>query len=108
MLFRSIVMQPQCSVPFCVAVALHRYPEDPKFFAGGALEDPAIGATCRDIESSVWSEPGQGMPADPLTRADLKRKFILLYLDMEAAAAEDVFARWAALETQASVRISVA
>ena len=83
-------MQPQCSVPFCVAVALHRYPEDPKFFAGGALEDPAIGATCRDIESSVWSEPGQGMPADPLTRADLKRKFILLYLDMEAAAAEEI------------------
>jgi hypothetical protein len=103
-----IVMQLKYSVPFCVAVALYRDSEDPKSFAGGALEDPAIRATCGQIESSVCLEPGQGKPADPLTRTVLKRKFILLCADMEAVAAEDVFARWAASETQASVRISVA
>jgi 2-methylcitrate dehydratase PrpD len=124
------IMQSQYSVPFCVAVALHRDPEDPKSFAGGALEDPAIRATCRNIESSTWTEPGKGvrasritvtlkdgrvlardgntykgMPADPLTREDLKRKFMLLCADMEAGAAEDIFARWAKLESQAHVTI---
>ena len=114
-----------------MAVALHRDPENPKSFADGALEDPAIRATCRAIESSTWTEPGKGvrasritvtfkngrtaqrdgntykgMPADPLTRADLRRKFMLLCADMDAAAAKDIFERWARLESQTNVRVS--
>ena len=124
------IMQSQYSVPFCVAVALHRDPEDPKAFAGGALEDPLIRATCREIESSVWPEPGKGvrssrvtvklkdgrelscdgntykgMPADPLTRADLKRKFMLLCADMDANAANDLFDRWSKLESQPKLKL---
>ena len=124
------VMQSQYSVPFCVAVALHRDPEDPKSFADGALDDTAIRATCREIESSVWTEPGKGvrssrvavtlkdgrtltrdgntykgMPADPLTRDELRRKFMLLCADTDAAAAKDIFERWAKLESQSQVRV---
>ncbi len=124
------IMQSQYSVPFCVAVALHRDPEDPKAFAGGALEDPLIRATCREIESSVWTEPGKGvrssrvtvklrngrevsrdgntykgMPADPLTRADLKRKFMLLCADVDAAAANNLFDRWSKLEMQPNLKL---
>jgi 2-methylcitrate dehydratase PrpD len=113
-----------------VAVALHRDPEDPKAFAGGALEDPAIRATCREIESSVWSEPGKGvrssrvtvklkdgrelsrdgntykgMPADPLSRADLRRKFMLLCADVDAKAADNFFECWSKLESQPNLKL---
>lgn len=124
------VMQAQYSVPFCIAVALHRDPEDPKSFVSGALDDAAIRATCRDIESSVWTETGKGvrssrvavklkdgrevsrdgdtykgMPADPLSREDLRRKFMLLMADVDAAAARDVFERWSQLERETKVKV---
>lgn len=124
------LMQAQYSVPFSVAVALHRDPEDPKSFAEGALEDAAIRATCRDIGSSVWAEPGKGvrssrvtvtlkdgrelardgntykgMPADPLSRDELRRKFILLMADMDAVVAHDIFARWSRLEREPRVKV---
>ncbi len=124
------VMQSQYSVPFCVAVALHRDPEDPKSFADGALDDAEIRATCREIESSTWTEAGKGvrssrvtvtlkdgrllvrdgdtykgMPADPLTRDDLRRKFVLLCADMDATAANELFERWVRLESQSRVKV---
>ena len=95
------MMQAQYSVPFCVAVALHRDPDDPRSFAVGALEDAAIRASCRSIEVhavagrgprstritvrlkdgrelSRESDTFKGMPRSPLTRAELRRKFTLL------------------------------
>ena len=84
----------------------------------------------REIESSVWTEPGKGvrssrvtvklrngrevsrdgntykgMPADPLTRADLKRKFMLLCADVDAAAANNLFDRWSKLEMQPNLKL---
>ena len=44
------IMQAQYSVPFCVALAVFRDPDDPKSFASNALDDPAIRAVCRNVE----------------------------------------------------------
>lgn len=41
------IMQAQYSLPFCVALALHRNPEDPNSFLNGALEDEGIRNDCR-------------------------------------------------------------
>ncbi|HSQ04170.1 MAG TPA: MmgE/PrpD family protein [Burkholderiales bacterium] len=97
------IMQAQYSVPFCVALALHRDPEDPDSFSTSAMEDGAIRAACRNIALKVRDQSGhtarsacvtvrlkdgrqfsrncetyKGMPADPFTRADLRRKLGLL------------------------------
>jgi 2-methylcitrate dehydratase PrpD len=100
------VMQAQYSVPFCVALALFRDPEDPKNFGESAVQDPQIRAMCRKIQMRAIPEQKsvrtvkitvglkdkrqvsgeytsfKGMPADPLTGADLKRKFLLLTADL--------------------------
>jgi 2-methylcitrate dehydratase PrpD len=96
------LMKAQYSIPFCVAVALHRDPDDPRSFNETALADPAIRATAKALELRKRAEPGsvrasvvtatlkdgrklvrkldvyKGMPADPLSRDELKRKFMLL------------------------------
>ena len=119
------LMQAQYSVPFCVALALHRDPDDPKSFTNGALEDAAIGATSRAIQLRELGEPGRsprstrvsvrlkdgrevarngdtfkGMPIDPLNRAELRRKFMLLMADSGTDAAAGLFERLENLESQ--------
>jgi len=96
------IMKAQYSVPFCVAVALYRDSDDPRSFDESAVADPAIRAAARTLELRKRAEPGsvrsstvtvtlkdgrklvrrcdvyKGMPADPLNREELKRKFMLL------------------------------
>jgi 2-methylcitrate dehydratase PrpD len=96
------VMTAQYSVPFCVALALHRDPEDPRSFDSSALADPGINRVCRLIElaaaddlPTAWSarievalrdgrrfsalaRSFKGMPEDPLGENDLRRRFALL------------------------------
>ena len=104
-------MKAQYSVPFCVALALFRDPDDPRSFDASALADPAIRAACRGLELCMLKECGQsvrssrvtvrlkdgrefarardtykGTPREPLSRAELRRKFMLLTAGDAAAA----------------------
>lgn len=96
------VMLAQYSVPFCVALALYRDPEDPRSFNEAALRDAGIARLCDRIElvaasdlPTAWSarihlrlQDGRafdtvatsfrGMPAEPPTRQDMRRRFLLL------------------------------
>ena len=118
------IMHAQYSVPFCVALALFRDPEDPKTVDASALTDPAIRAACRDtVELRERPEGGnspnasitvllkdgraftrgsdtfKGRPDSPLTRAELRRKFIFSLGEDEKAAAQ-LFERLANLEDE--------
>jgi 2-methylcitrate dehydratase PrpD len=117
------ITQAQYSVPFCVALALYRNPEDPKSFDAGALEDPAIRAACRAIELRVLAQGRtnkssrvtvrlkdgrefvracewfKGMPDHPLNRAELRAKFMLLTSEMGEAAAAQLFGRLERIES---------
>ncbi|HTJ99654.1 MAG TPA: MmgE/PrpD family protein [Bordetella sp.] len=96
------IMTAQYSVPFCVALALYRDPEDPRAFDESALQDAAIADLCRRIDltaapdlPSAWSarivltlrdgrrfealaRDYKGMPQTPMSGADLRRRFLLL------------------------------
>ena len=120
------IMQAQYSVPFCVALALFRDPDDPKSFAVNAVDDPAIRAACRDVvkvqardqqghsyfstsitvrlkdgsQFSQNTESSKGQPAQPLSSVELRRKFMLLTAAMGEAAAERLYERLEHLEAQ--------
>ncbi len=120
------VAQGQYSVPFCVALALFRDPDDPRSFDESALNDPAIRAVCRNVdlrarpkgdkrsekatdvtvrlkdgrEFSRHGDSFKGMLIDPLTRADLQRKFMLLTAHRGEAIAVKHFAMLDTIETQ--------
>jgi len=123
------IMKAQYSVPFCVALALFRDPDDPRSFNPGALEDPAIRAACRKVELRARSQEGltpwgarivvrlkdgreferdrnsyKGMPDDPLSAAELRRKFMLLAAGGENAAAARMFERLQNLESEPGMR----
>ena len=116
------IMKAQYSVPFCVALALFRDPDDPRSFDASALDDPAIRAACRGLELRALKEGGhsvrssrvtvrlkdgrefarardtyKGTPREPLSRAELRRKFMLLTAG-DAAAAQ-LFGRLERIET---------
>jgi 2-methylcitrate dehydratase PrpD len=118
------IMHAQYSVPFCVALALFRDPEDPKSIDASALDDPAIRAACRNtVELRERPEVGnsfnarvtvrlkdgrqfmrdsetfKGRPESPLSRAELRRKFLLSLAGDEDAAGQ-LFERLEHLETQ--------
>ncbi len=117
------IMQAQYSVPFCVALALYRDPENPKSFDASAIEDVAIRAMCRKVELRSRPQDSvrkvtltvtlkdqrevkgecavyKGMPADPLSRAELRHKFMLLTADLDKAAATRMFEQLVTLESQ--------
>ena len=96
------IMQAQYSVPFCVALALYRDPVDPHSFTDDALDDPAIRTACRQVQMRLLAnlqvphyttrltvrlkdgreftrvaDSLKGMPADPLSRDEVRRKFML-------------------------------
>jgi 2-methylcitrate dehydratase PrpD len=52
------LMLAQFSIPFCVALALHRDARDPESFDDTALRDPQIRALCRRVR--LVPEPGSG------------------------------------------------
>lgn len=119
------VMKAQYSVPFCVALALYRDPENPDSFDESALRDPGIGRLCRQIElrgatglPTAWSarigielrdgrrlqaqaEDFKGMPGTPLSGEELEHRFKLLTGSaLGARAAAGWYDRLAALEGQ--------
>ena len=122
-------MMCQYSVPFCVALALHRDPVDPRVFGDATLNDPSIRNVCRNTsvaeypqaqardrfstrlkvrmkdgrELAIEAHDFEGMPARPLTRAQLGEKFLKLTADTKAMDPVKVLARLEALEEQTNV-----
>ena len=123
------LMQAQYSVPFCVALAVFRDPENPNSFTNDALADPAIRAACRRIEMRMLADRSlphyttrltvrlkdgreftreadtlKGMPTNPLSRADLFRKLMFTARNDEPAIRK-LFERLERLETEARFSI---
>ena len=94
----------QYSTPFCIALAFHRDPLDPRVFSEESLNDPAIRALAKTVKvEQRKAEPGDhalisrvtvklkdgrelsreerefpGMPSRPLTKDELSEKFLRL------------------------------
>jgi 2-methylcitrate dehydratase PrpD len=109
------VMTMQYSVPYCIALALHRDPDDPRSFDESALRDEDIRRVCNSIElqaskdlPTAWSEQigvtlrdgrtfellartFRGMPETPPSSEDLRRRFLLFAGETVGEAAA---ARW--------------
>lgn len=122
-------MMGQYSVPFCVALALHRDPIDPRVFQEDSLADSSIREVCRKTTVTLIPEAKapdrfstvlavrmkdgrelvaeahdyEGMPSRPLSRAQLREKFMTLTADTKAMNPEKILARLEALEEQESV-----
>ena len=120
------VMQAQYSVPFCLALGLHRDPLDPAAFDEAALRDPDILATCAGVRlqadaglSTSWSarlvlvlrdgrrleanaDGFKGMPGDELSAAEELERFVSLCRGMDAHAAAALHRQFAALELQSA------
>lgn len=114
--------QAQYSTPFCVAMSMHRDPEDPHSF-DNVLEDGAIRETLNKIQIlelvgrksrkssrvTVHLKDGRvvmratdtfkGMPSDPMSRADLHRK-LSRSAGRDAEAVDGLFRTLETLECQ--------
>jgi 2-methylcitrate dehydratase PrpD len=114
----------QYSVPFCVAIALHRDPLDPRTFSEATLSDPKIRALAKGARvellksASGYSSSAcrltlklkngtdltaeghdfKGTPTMPLTRAELLEKFLKLTAHRDRAKAERLFSQLAEAE----------
>lgn len=122
-------MMCQYSVPFCVALALHRDPLDPRVFGEETLNDASIREVCRNTkvseiptskarsrfstlvsvrlkdgrELSIEAHDFEGMPARPLSNEQLRAKFLKLTAGTKAYRPEAVLARLEALESESSL-----
>ena len=120
---RDVAMM-QYSVPFCVAIALHKDPLDPQIFSEATLNDPKIRALCKGAQVELLkSSPGyqssacrltlrlkngteltaeghdfKGTPTMPLTRAELRDKFLMLTAHRDRAKADRLFSQHAEAE----------
>jgi 2-methylcitrate dehydratase PrpD len=117
-------MQAQYSVPFCLALGLHRDPLSPSSFDESALRDPGILAACAAVRLRVgsglptaWSSrltvvmrDGRrfeadarsflGMPDDPPGPQDERARFDVLCEALGAQASGELHDQLMALETQ--------
>jgi 2-methylcitrate dehydratase PrpD len=120
---RDLTMM-QYSVPFSVAVALHKDPLDPRTFSETTLNDARIRALARGTRVELLkTSPGyqssacqltltlkngkeltaeghdfKGTPTMPLTRDELRAKFLMLTAHRDRAKAERLFAQLAEAE----------
>ena len=120
----------QYSTPFCVALALHRDPLDPRAFNDANLDDAAIRETCRNTRVVKLSQSEQknrfssrvtvtlksgadlectahdfeGMPHRPLTAEALEAKFKRLTAGMPGIDADRLLSRLHAIERLDDVR----
>jgi len=120
---RDLTMM-QYSVPFSVAVALHKDPLDPRTFSEATLNDARIRTLARGAQVELLkTSPGyqssacrltlklkngkeltaeghdfKGTPTMPLTRAELLEKFLKLTAHRDRAKAERLFAQLAEAE----------
>ncbi len=118
------VMMAQYSAPFCLALSLYRNPVDPASFNKDSLADPEIRSLCRRV--TVLAAKGhehrsdapttvavsltdgrtlertvvafKGSPGNPLGRADMREKFVVLSQSQPNAA--DIFERIQNLENE--------
>lgn len=117
------LMLAQYSVPFSVALAAFRDPEDPRSFDETALGDPAIGGLARAIaltggrrkgwgtmvtvklkdgrEIDGEAESFRGCPETPFSDADLERKFLTL-----SQGRADLFETLASIENRGDVQLT--
>jgi 2-methylcitrate dehydratase PrpD len=96
------IMMAQYAIPFCVALAHHRDPRDPRSFDQSALNDPHIRALAERVAITVGKDRPtplaavvtitlkdgrvltrtvagfKGTPEQPLDGAELREKFLLL------------------------------
>ncbi len=119
----------QYSTPFCVALALHRDPLDPRSFSEENLNDPAIRALARNVKVELrQGVPGDhalvsrvvvrlrdgreftreqrefpGMPSRPLSRDELLQKFLKLTAHHDRAKGGRLFAHLAEAEQVADI-----
>ena len=115
----SDLMMAQYSLPFCVALAHHRDARDPASFNARSFNDPAIRALASRVTVSVADEARQGhtlastvtvtladgraltrrvdgfkgTPEQPLDRAEMREKFLLLTKACDRAAMARLFER---------------
>ena len=120
----------QYSVPFCMAVAFLRDPLDPNVFSEESVNDPAIRALCRNVTVEVLKNAPKdqdkasrvtvklkngrelvkemhsypGMPEEPLTTAELRKKFDILTAALPAHRADQIFTQLLALEDVENLR----
>ena len=119
------VMLAQYSIPFCVALALFRDPRDPASFDDGVVRDPDIRGMCARVTMRVADpqpkvagastvtivlkdgrvltrtvEEFNGTPARPLSRAELRDKFVTLTRARYGAEAGGLFDRLQSLEDE--------
>jgi 2-methylcitrate dehydratase PrpD len=120
---RDLTMM-QYSVPFSVAVALHKDPLDPRTFSEATLNDPKIRALARGAQVELLKSAAgysssasrltlklkngqaltaeghdfKGTPTMPLTRAELLEKFLTLTAHRDRAKAERLFSQLAEAE----------
>ena len=120
----------QYSTPFCVAIALHRDPLDPRAFSEANLNDAAIRETCRNVSvvaidaseqknrfssrvavklkdgrtHELLAHDFEGMPHRPLTAEALEAKFKRLTAGMPGINADRLLSRLHAIERLDDVR----
>lgn len=120
---RDLTMM-QYSVPFCVAMAFHKDPLDPRQFSEGTLNDAKIRALCKGAKVELLKDATgylstqcrvtvklkdgrelaaeghdfKGTPTMPLTRDELRDKFLKLTAHKDRAKAERLFAQLAEAE----------
>ncbi|MCO5063524.1 MAG: MmgE/PrpD family protein [Rhizobiaceae bacterium] len=126
------IMQAQYSLPFCISLALYRDPDDPRSFSVDALHDPDIRSACRTlVEINARSQEGRsgysthlkvrlkdgrcyerenssfkGQPSNPLTRQELRNRFMLLCESLGRSESERMLERLETLEDQPSFSLS--
>lgn len=120
----------QYSVPFCVALSFFRDPLDPNVFSEESVNDPAIRALTRNVKvevlKNVREDQGKasrvtvklkngrelikemhsypGMPEEPLTAAELRRKFDMLTAALPAERSNKIYEQLWGLEDVESLR----
>ena len=123
------VMIGQYSIPFCVAVALVGDPRDPRTFRDADVTDPRIRSLCDRIQLVPWAAPARpssiatattvntsdgrvlkaivadfkGTPDNPLDRAELREKFLMLTRHCSQVAMLSLFERLQCLEDEQSL-----
>ncbi|HJQ63288.1 MAG TPA: hypothetical protein VJ834_10515, partial [Burkholderiales bacterium] len=119
----------QYSVPFSTALALYKDPTDPRVFSEATLDDPKIRALARTAQVvplgtssdylssacrvtlklkdgrtlSAEGHDFKGTPTLPLTRAELREKFLKLTAQRDPAKADRLFSQLAEAEKLADM-----
>lgn len=118
------LMQAQYSVPFCLALALYRDPQDPAAFNESALSDAGIRAACAEVrlvsatglptswsarltvvlkDGRQWQREAaafKGMPSDEMSPAEEQQRFALLCASLPPAQSAQLYDKLSSIERQ--------